>query len=341
MGEAKPGAFFQSLASGLTRSPERSTGKHLRPLELVKDLMLAFLKGPMAIVVSDATTEVVEASVVHKAASGDDLTLDELSALQRGIENLHGSALYPLGYKFIYHTLDELAEGQRIDRQDDLPIYPPSDELFKITERMIELRCQLIPIEELIHRGLGNPRLLGDPQYQSDLKHAVESSDPYQEFRGKSKDLTRTVIGSAATDFLFKALESIPQVEPYLLQVMEAVDHDSAVVGRDYVKMLLEAPPYVRALCYVSEMNDNGHHIRGARIPVPVSTSEMTQDEFNGMLSRLFGAQANSNPFHSTQRALFYTRHPLKVEQQYEEWRATRGLPPPGDPKDAASTEGG
>ncbi len=334
--ESKPGAFFQSLVRGLARSPEQATGKHLRPLELVKDLMLAFLKGPVAIVVSDATTEVVEEAVVHKASSGEGITVDELSALKRGIENLYGSALYPLGYKFIYHTLDELAEGQRIERPDDLPIYPPTDELFKITERMIELRCQLIPIEELIHRGLGNPQLLGDPQYQSELEHAVKSSDPYREFRGKSKDLTQAVIGSAATDFLIKAIESIPQVEPYLRQVMEAVEHDSAVADRDYVRMLIEAPPYVRVLCYVSEMNDNGHYIKGARLPVPVSTSEMMKDEFNGMLSRLFGAQANSNPFHSTQRALFYTRHPLKVQQQWEEWRSIQGLPPLRDPEDAA-----
>ncbi len=333
--ESRAGAFFKSLIRGLTRSPEPSTGKDLRPLELIKDLMVPFLKGPMALVASDAATEVAEALVVRKASTGDDLSADDLCALSRGIENLHGSALYPLSYKFICHTFDELAAGQTIERHDDLPIYPPgSPELIKLAERLIKLRSQLIPTEELINRGLENPQLLGDPRYRSDLKHAVENNAAYKEYRSKSNDLTLAVIGPAATGFLIKALESIPRAEPYLRQIMEEVEDESATADPDYIKMLIEAPPYVRVITYVSEANDQGHHITGTRIPFTAATTERVKDELNGMLSRLFGAQANRNPFYSTQRALFYTRHPVKVEQQYEKWRSTQGLPPARDPKE-------
>ena len=61
-------------------------------------------------------------------------------------------------------------------------------------------------------------------------------------------------------------------------------------------------------------------------------TSEAVTREFDGMLSRLFDARADGNPFHSIRRAHFFTSHPLKVDQQYEAWRSAQGLPPPRDP---------
>ncbi len=322
--------FFHDLIGGLIRRP--SDEKDLRPVELFKDLILVFLKGPVDIVLSDAGTEAVETLVVGKVSVGGDLTAGNLSALKRGIDNLYGSALYPLAYKFIYNTFDELAEGLTIKRPDDLPIFPPNNELIEITERLVELRGQLGPLEALIDRGLADPQILADPRYQSDLQRQVEDSEPYREFRRQSKKLTLTVIGSSATDFLKEAIESIPRVEPYLERIQEEVEDDPTVGDRDYVKLLIEAPAYIRVFCYVSDANKEDHVLPGARVAFPVAISEKAGDEFDDMLWTLFGTRATLNPFHSSQRAEFNADYPLKVQQQYEAWREARGLPPSSDP---------
>ena len=137
--------------------------------------------------------------------------------------------------------------------------------------------------------------------------------------RQKTVELIKTVLGPAATKFLFAALESIPKVSAYL----QEVDGKSPLPPAEFVKALREAPAYLRVLVYVAEANDEGHAITGAHIAFPVGNSESITEWLDTMLADLFGEKAQENPFSSTERHRVGTEAPLDVEADYEKDLAT------------------
>lgn len=316
--EETTAGFLQRVHKRLEELRDRSAGKDLKPFELFFHLVLAFLEGPLSIVLSDIHTEFSEAEVLRKLKRGEKLTPKDIEALDRGIVNLHGSALYPLGYRYVYRYFDALAKGLAVEPPDDLPTYPPTEDLIDLCADIDRLAGEISDAHALVDEAKADPTKLDDPQYLKRLEKALEDDPVYVEFRDKTKQLIKMVIGPAATGFLVAALESIPKVEGYFKRVWDEAEAEPSRVDRDYVKYLKEAPPYLRALIYVAEANDDGHSIDGARIPFPVKTSETVNGWIDGMVSKLFGAKAPQHPFFSSKRAAIEALHPLDVNADYQ-----------------------
>lgn len=309
--------FLRRLRAHLKEKAPKAD-RELSPFALLLHLVLAFLEGPLKIVASDTMTKTAQALVLHKVRNNRKLETDDVAALDKGIENLHGSGLYPLGYRFIYRHFDELAQGMEIEPPDELPTYPPTEDLIALCADIDRLFAEIAGVHALLDRALASPQVLDDPRFQKDLERELTTNPAYLDYNRKTTELIKAVIGSAATHFLIEALKSIPEVEAYLRRAMAEFGGGPPNEGGLYIKILKESPPYLRTMVYVAEANDEDHLITGTRVPFPVETSRSVSAWVDKTITRLFGGEAPAHPFYSSKRASIEAEDPLDVEAEYE-----------------------
>lgn len=330
-----PPPFVAALKAAPKKGGPGLPGHRLNPVELFSHLMKAFLNGPMSIAVGDIKTEVAQSLVLKKLELGGKLESEDCTKLIAGIVNLHASALYPLGYRYIYRYFDRLAAGLRIEPPDRFPVFPPSEDLIDLCAEIDQLYRGEVVSKVLadLQEAADDEDRAADPKLRAELRATLETSEEYKEYRQKTVKLIKTVLGPAATAFLFAALKSIPEVGDYLREVSGR----PPLPPPEFVKVLEQAPAYVRVLVYVAEANDSGHAITGAHIPFPVETSESTSEWLDEMLSDLLGEKAQENPFSSRERRRIGVEAPLDVEADYErDMKNRKGTVQMNCPKDGA-----